>query len=513
MDKLEELRERRARILLGGGQKAIDKQHANGKLTARERLELLLDPGTFVEVGTFVKHRCHVLGMDKKETPGEGVAAGHGLINGRRVYVYSQDFTVLGGAVGDMHAAKIVAVQELAMKTGCPLIGLIDSGGGRLHEGVNTASGYGKIFTRNAWASGSIPQISVILGPCAGGACYSPALTDFILTVDKISQMYLTGPVAVEQATGEKVDQETLGGAMTRSTVSGEPHFIDTTEAECFARVRKLLDYLPQNFRELPPDAAPTDDPCRTDEALNTVIPENNRLPYDVKDVIVSLADNGEFLESMPYFADNIVTGFIRLNGKSTGVVANQPLSMGGCLDVDASDKAARFIRTCDSFNIPILTLVDVPGFLPGTDQEHKGIIRHGAKLLYAYSESTVPKVTVIMRKSYGGSYNAMCNKEAGGDIVLAWPTAEIAVMGAAGAVNFVFRKEIAEAEDPEAMRAQKIKEYEDAYSNPYYAASFGYVDDVIEPKDTRPRIIREFRALEGKEEFRYAKKHGNVPL
>lgn len=325
--------------------------------------------------------------------------------------------------------------------------------------------------------------------------------------------MYLTGPVAVEQATGEKVDQETLGGAMTHSTVSGVAHFIDQTEADCFQRVRALLGYLPQNFREMARGTVPTDDPDRRDEKLNTIIPENNRIPYDVKDVIVSLADNGEFLESMPLFADNIVTGFIRLNGKSTGVVANQPMSMGGCLDVDASDKGARFIRTCDSFNIPILTLADVPGFLPGTDQEYKGIIRHGAKLLYAYSEATVPKVTVILRKSYGGSYNAMCNKEAGADVVLAWPGAEIAVMGAAGAVNFVFRKEIAEAEDHAAMRAQKIREYESAYSNPYYAASFGYVDDVIEPKDTRARVIREFGALEGKEEFRYPKKHGNIPL
>ena len=513
MEKIEALRERRAKIQMGGGERAIEKQHARGKLSARERIEALLDPGSFVELGTFVKHRCHVLGMENKETPGEGVAAGHGTIDGRTVYVYSQDFTILGGAVGEMHASKIITVQELAMKTGCPLIGLSDSGGGRLHEGVNTASGYGKIFTRNAWASGSIPQISVILGPCAGGACYSPALTDFILTVDKISQMYLTGPVAVEQATGEKVDQETLGGAMTHSTTSGVAHFIDSTEQDCFTRVRKLLSYLPQNFREFAKETIPTDDPNRVDEGLNTIVPESNRLPYDVKDIIRSLADNGDFLESMPLFADNIVTGFIRLNGKSTGVVANQPMSMGGCLDVDASDKSARFIRTCDSFNIPILTLVDVPGFLPGTDQEYKGIIRHGAKLLYAYSEATVPKVTVIMRKSYGGSYNAMCNKEAGADVVLAWPTAEIAVMGAAGAVNFVFKKEIAEAEDPAAMRAQKIKEYEDAYSNPYYAASFGYVDDVIEPKDTRARIIREFQALEGKEEFRYPKKHSNIPL
>lgn len=513
MDKLEELRQRRAKILLGGGEKAQEKQHQRGKRTARERIDALLDPGTFVEIGTFVKHRCHILGMEHKETPGEGVAAGHGRIDGRTVYVYAQDFTVLGGAVGEMHAAKIIAVQELAMKTGCPLIGLIDSGGGRLHEGVNTASGYGKIFTRNAWASGSIPQISAILGPCAGGACYSPALTDFILTVDKISEMYLTGPVAVEQATGETVDKETLGGAMTHSTTSGVAHFIDRDEAACFARIRRLLGHLPQNFREQPPVLPPTDDPRRTDEALNSVIPESNRLPYDVKNIITSLADNGDFLEVQPYFADNIVVGFIHLDGKSVGVVANQPLSMGGCLDVDASDKSARFIRTCDCYNIPLLTLVDVPGFLPGTDQEYKGIIRHGAKLLYAYSEATVPKVTVILRKSYGGSYNAMCNKEAGADVVLAWPTAEIAVMGAAGAVNFVFKKEIAEAADPAAMRAQKIREYEDAYSNPYYAASFGYVDDVIEPKDTRPRVIQEFLALEGKEEFRSPKKHSNLPL
>jgi acetyl-CoA carboxylase carboxyltransferase component len=513
MSKLDDLIARRKKIYLGGGKEAIKKQHAKGSMTARERIAALIDPGSFNEIGTFVKHRSHSLGMDKIETPGEGVVTGYGTINGRTVYLYSQDFTVMGGAVGEMNASKVIRLQELAIQSGAPLVGLVDSAGGRFNEGVCSSSGYGKVFTNHVRASGIIPQLSAILGPCSGGACYSPALTDFILIVNRKGKMFLTGPVAIKEVTGEDVDQETLGGAMIHNAVSGVAHFVDSTEMECFDRIRRILSYLPQNNMETTPRFDLGDDPCRIDEVLDTIVPENPRKAYDVKRVIEILADNGEFFEYMPYYAKNMVTGYIRLDGRSVGVVANQTTHLAGCLDCNASVKAARFIRTCDCFNVPILSLVDVPGFLPGTQQEYMGIIRHGAKMLYAFGAATVPLVSIIMRKSYGGSYNAMCDRSAGADVVFAWPTAEIAVMGAEGAVNFVFKKELAKAEDKEAMKAVKIKEYMEAYSNPYYAASFGYVDDVIEPRYTRKRIIDAFTSLEDKRVMRYPNKQGNIPM
>jgi acetyl-CoA carboxylase carboxyltransferase component len=513
MSKLEDLIARRHKIYMGGGEETIEKQHAKGSMTARERIAALIDRDSFNEAGTFVKHRSHILGMDKIETPGEGVVTGCGTINGRTVYLYAQDFTVMGGSVGEMVASKVIRVQELAIQSGAPLVGLLDSAGGRLNEGICSSSGYGKVFTNHVRASGIIPQLSAILGPCSGGACYSPALTDFVLTVKGKSKMFLTGPVTIKEVIHEEVDQETLGGAMIHNAVSGVAHFIDSTEVECFDRIRRILSYLPQNSMETTPRIDLGDDPCRVDAVLDTIVPENSRKSYDVKRVISILADNGEFFEYMPHYAKNMVTGYIRLDGRSVGVVANQTTHLAGCLDCNASVKAARFIRTCDCFNVPILSLADVPGFMPGTQQEHMGIIRHGAKMLYAFGSATVPLVSVIMRKSYGGAYNAMCDKSAGADLVFAWPTAEVAVMGADGAVNFVFKKELAKAEDRGAMKAAKIKEYEEAYSNPYYAASFGYVDDVIEPRYTRKRIINAFTSLEGKRVMRYPNKHGNIPL
>lgn len=512
-EKVDELLRRREKIEKGGGDAAIEKQHKRGSLTARERIAKLLDPGSFNEILMFVRHRCTSLGMDKIETPDEGVVTGYGTIDGRTVYIYAQDFTVMGGASGEMTASKVIRLQQLALQSGAPLIGLVDSAGGRLHEGICSSNGYGQVFTNHVRASGIIPQFSAILGPCSGGACYSPALTDFIMMVDGKSKMFLTGPVAIKEVNGEEIDQETLGGASSHSSISGVAHFVDSSEEALFARLRKILSYFPLNNLETPPVVETGDPADRLCETLDTIIPESNRKSYDVKDVIQTLADMGEFTEYMENYAQNMVTGFIRMGGKSVGVVANQTMCLAGCLDCNASIKAARFIRTCDCFNIPLLTLVDVPGFLPGVDQEYGGIIRQGAKMLYAFGESTVPKVTVIMRKSYGGAYNAMCDKAAGADIVLGWPTAEVAVMGAAGAVNFVFKKELAAAEDKEAVRAQKIREYEEAYSNPYYAAGFGYLDDVIEPRYTRRRVIAAFAALEGKQVTRYNRKHGNMPL
>ncbi|WP_312832120.1 acyl-CoA carboxylase subunit beta [Sedimentibacter saalensis] len=512
-DKLMELRELNEKIKLGGGQKAIDKQHESGKLTARERILKLLDEGSFSEIDAFVEHRCVNFGMDKKKYPGEGVVSGYGTVDGRLVYIYAQDFTVIGGSLGEMHAAKIVKTQEMALKVGAPLIGINDSGGARIQEGVDALSGYGKIFFNNTIASGVIPQISVILGPCAGGAVYSPAITDFIFMVQNTSKMFITGPNVIETVTGEKVSAEKLGGAMTHNSISGVAHFLDDSEEECIEHIKRLLSFLPQNNLETSPAKVSLDDLNRIDEALNEIVPENPNKAYDMKDVIYSLSDNKEFMEYQPYFAMNVVTGFMRLNGKSIGVIASQPKVLAGCLDINASDKAARFIRTCDSFNIPLLTLMDVPGFLPGTHQEYGGIIRHGAKMLYAYSEATVPKVTVITRKAYGGSYIAMCNKELGADMVLAWPTAEIAVMGPDGAANIIFKNEIAEAEDQNAKRKEKIEEYRNTVANPYTAAARGYVDQVIEPSETRKRIISAFDMLSGKRELRPVKKHGNIPL
>lgn len=512
-EKLIELREKTEKVMLGGGQKAIDKQHEHGKKTARERILMLLDQDSFVEIDAFVEHRCVNFGMEKKSAPGEGVVAGYGTIDGRLVYIYAQDFTVIGGSLGEMHAAKIAKAQEMALKVGAPVIGINDSGGARIQEGVDALSGYGKIFFNNTISSGVIPQISVILGPCAGGAVYSPALTDFIFMVQNISKMFITGPDVIKAVTGETVSGEKLGGAMTHNSISGVAHFVDDSEEECMNHIRKLISFLPQNNLETAPSREVHDDLNRTDEALNDIIPDNPNKAYDMKEVIYSLADNKEFLEYQPYYAMNIVTGFMRLNGRSVGVIASQPKVLAGCLDINASDKAARFIRTCDAFNIPLLTLMDVPGFLPGTHQEYGGIIRHGAKMLYAYSEASVPKVTVITRKAYGGSYIAMCNKELGADVVLAWPTAEIAVMGPDGAANIIFKKEIEAAEDKNEKRTEKIKEYRNTVANPYTAAARGYVDAVIEPAETRKRIISSFDMLTGKRVLRPEKKHGNIPL
>lgn len=513
MDKLAELKVKQEQIKLGGGQKAIDKQHEGGKLTARERILKLLDQGSFVEIDTYVEHRCTNFGMEKKKIPGDGVVTGYGTIGGRLVYIFAQDFTVIGGSLGEMHAAKIVKTQQMALKVGAPLIGINDSGGARIQEGVDALSGYGKIFYNNTIASGVIPQISVILGPCAGGAVYSPAITDFVFMVKNISKMFITGPNVIETVTGEKVSAEELGGAMTHNSISGVAHFVDDTEEECIDHIKRLLSFLPQNNLETTPVQPVKDDINRIDENLNEIIPESPNKAYDMKNIIFTLADSGEFLEYQPYYAQNIITGFMRLNGRSIGVVASQPKVLAGCLDINASDKAARFIRTCDAFNIPLLSLMDVPGFLPGTNQEYGGIIRHGAKMLYAFSEATVAKVTVITRKAYGGSYIAMCNKELGADMVLAWPASEIAVMGPDGAANIIFKKEIEEAEDKNTKRKEKIEEYRDTVANPYTAAARGYVDAVLEPSETRKRIISSFDMLTGKRELRPEKKHGNIPL
>jgi len=512
-DKLNELIEKRKKVELGGGESATAKQHESGKLTARERILKLLDANSFVEMDAFVEHRCVNFGMEKKTAPGEGVITGYGTIDGRLVYVFAQDFTVIGGSLGEMHAAKIVKAQEAALKVGAPIIGINDSGGARIQEGVDALAGYGRIFYNNTIASGVIPQISVILGPCAGGAVYSPALTDFIFMVENTSKMFITGPQVIETVTGEKVSAEQLGGAMTHNSVSGVAHFLDSDEDACIVKIKHLLSFLPQNNLENAPAFDTQDDLNRIDTVLNEIIPENPNKAYDMKQVISTLADRGEFLEYQPYFAENIITGFMRINGKSVGVIANQPNKLAGCLDINASDKSSKFIRTCDAFNVPILTLVDVPGFLPGTNQEYGGIIRHGAKMLYAYSEATVPKVTVITRKAYGGSYLAMCSRDLGADVVLAWPTAEIAVMGPDGAANIIFRKDIDSAEDKNEKRKEKIAEYRNTVANPYIAAARGYIDDVIEPAHTRQRIISAFDMLAGKREQKPSKKHGNIPL
>lgn len=511
--KLDELRVKSEQIELGGGIKAIQKQHDKGKYTARERLTMLFDEGSFTELDKFVTHRCVNFGMENTKTPGEGVVTGYGTIDGRLVYAFAQDFTVVGGSLGEMHAQKICKVLDLALKMGAPCIGLNDSGGARIQEAVDALKGYGDIFYRNTIASGVIPQISVIMGPCAGGAVYSPAITDFIFMVKNTSQMFITGPQVIKAVTGEEVTTEKLGGAMTHNSVSGVAHFAAENEEDCIAQIRTLLSYIPNNNLEEAPVFETGDDPERQDESLNDIIPDNPNAPYDMKEIISKIADNGEIFEVQPYYAPNIITAFIRLNGKSTGVIASQPKFMAGCLDINASDKAARFIRFCDAFNIPLLTLVDVPGFLPGVNQEFGGIIRHGAKMLYAYSEATVPKVTLITRKAYGGAYIAMSSRHLGGDQVIAWPTAEIAVMGASGAANIIFRKEIEAAEDKEAKREELIKDYEERFATPYVAAERGYVDMVIEPAVTRPVIINAFEMLSTKRETRPAKKHGNIPL
>lgn len=504
-EKIQELQAKQAKIKLGGGAKRIEKQHAQGKLTARERIEKFFDAGTFVELDQFVSHRCVNFGMNEKEIPAEGVITGYGLVNGRLVYAFAQDFTVEGGSLGEMHAAKICKVLDLATKMGVPVIGINDSGGARIQEAVDALAGYGKIFHRNTLASGVIPQISVIMGPCAGGAVYSPALTDFIYMVKNTSQMFITGPAVIKSVTAEEVTAEDLGGAMTHNTTSGVAHFAAENDDDCIEQIRYLLGFLPDNNLDEAPRVETGDDANRMDEGLNTLLPDNPNQPYDMLDVIKSVVDNGEYYEVHKYYARNIITCFARFDGSTVGIIANQPSVMAGCLDINASDKAARFIRFCDAFNIPLVNLVDVPGFLPGVDQEYGGIIRHGAKLLFAYSEATVPKITVITRKAYGGSYLAMCSQDLGADQVLAWPTAEIAVMGPAGAANIIFRK------DPDVK--EKTEKYTEEFATPYKAAERGFVDIVIEPKETRPRIITALNMLASKREARPAKKHGNIPL
>ena len=504
-EKIALMHAKKEHIQLGGGQKRIDKQHEKGKMTARERIEKLFDENTFVELDMFMKHRCTNFGQDKKELPGEGVVTGYGTVDGRLVYAFAQDFTVEGGSLGEKHAHKIWKVMDLSMKMGAPCIGINDSGGARIQEAVDALSGYAGIFYRNTAASGVVPQISVIMGPCAGGAVYSPAITDFIYMVKNTSQMFITGPAVIKSVTAEEVTAEALGGAMTHNSVSGVAHFAAEDEDDCIQQIRYLLSFLPSNNMDDAPIVETGDDPSRMDESLNTVIPDNPNAPYNMKDVIRSIVDNGEFYEVHQYFATNIITCFARFDGRSVGIIANQPNVMAGCLDVNASDKAARFIRFCDAFNIPLVNLVDVPGFLPGVGQEHTGIIRHGAKMLYAYSEATVPKVTVITRKAYGGSYIAMCCRELGADQVMAWPSAEIAVMGPAGAANIIFRK------DPD--KDQKTAEYVEEFATPYKAAERGYADMVIEPKETRPYVITALNALASKREIGPAKKHGNIPL
>jgi methylmalonyl-CoA decarboxylase alpha subunit len=504
-EKIELMKAKKEHIMQGGGPKRIAKQHEKGKMTARERIDQLFDEGTFVELDMFMKHRCTNFGQDQKELPGEGVVSGYGTVDGRLVYAYAQDFTVEGGSLGEKHAHKIWKVMDLAMKMGAPVVGINDSGGARIQEAVDALSGYGGIFYRNTAASGVIPQISAIMGPCAGGAVYSPAITDFIYMVKNTSQMFITGPAVIKSVTAEEVTAEALGGAMTHNTVSGVAHFAANNEDDCIQQIRYLLSYLPSNNMDDAPERPTNDDPNRMEESLNTVVPDNPNAPYDMKDVIRAIVDDGEFYEVHEHYAKNIICCFAHFDGRSVGIIANQPNVMAGCLDVNASDKSARFIRFCDAFNLPLVNLVDVPGFLPGVDQEHTGIIRHGAKMLYAYSEATVPKVTVITRKAYGGSYIAMCNRELGADQVIAWPTAEIAVMGPAGAANIIFRK------DPD--KDQKTAEYVEEFATPYKAAERGYADQVIEPKETRPYVITALNALASKREVGPSKKHGNIPL
>ncbi len=509
------LAEMRDKSLQGGGSDRVERQHKSGKLTARERLDLLLDPGSFREIDAFVVQRARDFGMDRPENQyvGDSVVTGWGTIDGRLIYVYSQDFTVMGGSLSEVHAEKICKIMDMAMKGGAPVIGLNDSGGARIQEGVVSLGGYAEIFLRNTLASGVIPQISAIMGPCAGGAVYSPALTDFIFMVKNTSYMFVTGPDVVKSVTQEDVSFEDLGGASVHSTTSGVCHVATNNEADCFFLIRELLTYLPQNNMEDPPFQKGKDDPLRTESALNTLIPDNPNKPYDIKDVIRLIVDDGRFFEIHEHYAANVVVGFARLGGHSVGIVANQPNVLAGVLDIDASEKAARFIRFCDCFNVPIITFEDVPGFMPGTRQEHGGIIRSGAKLLYAYCEATVPKITVITRKAYGGAYCVMSSKHIRGDLNLAWPTAEIAVMGPDGAVNISFRRELAEAEDPVAKKAELVAMYREKFANPYVAASRGYIDDVIMPSETRPRLINALEMLRNKRDSNPPKKHGNIPL
>ena len=509
---VEKLKDLEKKLELGGGEEKIKKQHDKGKLTARERLEILLDPGTFVEIDKFVKHRNTYFGLDKIELPGDGVVTGIGEINGRKVAVYSQDFTVMGGSLGEMHAKKIVKIMDLALEMGIPVIGINDSGGARIQEGVDSLYGYGEIFKRNTLASGVIPQISVIAGPCAGGATYSPAITDFIIMVDKKSHMFITGPNVIKAVTGEEVSFEDLGGALVHNQRSGNAHFLASSDEEAMKLVRLLISYLPLNNMEEPPDEEGDYD-LSMPESVYDIVPTDPRKGYDVRDVINLVVDEGSFLEVQPLFAPNVVIGFARIAGKVVGIVANQPKVLAGSMDIDSSDKAARFVRFLDAFNIPIVTFVDTPGYLPGVAQEHGGIIRHGAKLLFAYSEATVPKITVILRKAYGGAYIAMSSKHLGADFVFAWPSAEIAVMGPEGAANIIFRKQIQASEDPEKARKEYIEMYKREFANPYRAAERGYVDAVIDPVKTREMVAKALDITKTKVEARPKKKHGNIPL
>ena len=512
-DKIRQLRELKAQSRLGGGAERIKAQHERGRLTARERIDLLLDKGSFRELDPFVVHRTTDFGLDQQKYLGDSVVTGWGTIDGRLVYVFSQDFTVFGGSLGEVHAEKICKILDMALKNGAPLIGLNDSGGARIQEGVVSLGAYADIFLRNTLASGVIPQISAIMGPCAGGAVYSPALTDFIFMVRNSSYMFVTGPEVVKAVTHEEVTFEELGGADVHFETSGVCHVAADSEADALYLIRKLLSYIPQNNMEDPPFLPTTDDPLRMEEELDTLIPDDPSKPYDVKEVIHLVVDDGQFFEIQERYAANIVIGFAHLGGHSVGIVANQPAVLAGVLDINSSDKAARFVRFCDAFNIPIVTFVDVPGFLPGTAQEHGGIIRHGAKLLYAYCEATVPKLTVVLRKAYGGAYDVMSSKHIRGDVNLAWPSAEIAVMGPEGAVNIIFRKELAQAEDPAKRREELVAEYRAKFANPYVAAARGYIDDVIEPHETRPRLINALEMLANKRDSNPPKKHGCIPL
>ena len=513
MDKNAELLAKRTSAMLGGGQERLDKQHQQGKLTARERVTLLLDEGTFNELGQLVEHRSTSFGLDKQKFPGDGVVTGYGKIHGRLVYVFSQDFTVLGGSLSETHAEKICRIMDLAMKNGAPVIGLNDSGGARIQEGVVSLAGYADIFYRNTRASGVIPQISVIMGPCAGGAVYSPALTDFIFMVEETSYMFVTGPNVVKTVTHEEVSSEALGGAKTHAEKSGVNHFTASNDVECLRKVRDLLTYLPQNANELAPHPKHFEFNEQKLKWIENIIPDNTNTPYDIRKVIDCVVDDETFREVQLDFAKNIVIGFGRLEGKTVGIIANQPASLAGVLDIDASRKGARFVRFCDAFNIPLLVFEDVPGFLPGTDQEWRGIITHGAKLLYAFSEATVPRITVITRKAYGGAFDVMNSKNIGADLNFAWPTAEIAVMGAKGAAEIIFKREIAQAENPEEKWKEKEAQYAELFTNPYRAAERGFVDDVILPQETRRKVIEGFKMLEKKSEVLPKKKHGNIPL
>ncbi|KKE80685.1 acyl-CoA carboxylase subunit beta [Oceanobacillus caeni] len=512
-DKINELYDKRRQVELGGGDERIEKQHAKGKMTARERITYLLDDGTFVELYPFIETRASDFGMNNNSAKGEGVVTGYGKVNGKPVYLFAQDFTVYGGALGEMHGKKIAAAMDLAAKNGVPFIGLNDSGGARIQEGVSSLDGYGQIFYRNSIYSGVIPQISVIMGPSAGGAVYSPAITDFVIMVEKTSQMFITGPKVIETVTGEKISSEDLGGAFVHNAKSGNAHFKASSEEEALDLVRKLIDYLPANYKEKPEKKQyeQIDEELRPD--LTDIVPYSALRPYDVKKVIDQVVDGDSFLEVQQDFAKNIVVGFARIKGEIVGLVCNQPKYLAGGLDIDSSDKAARFIRFCDSFNIPLITFEDVTGFFPGVKQEHGGIIRHGAKILYAYSEATVPKITVITRKAYGGAYVALNSKSIGADLVFAWPNAEVAVMGPEGAANIIFAKEIAESEEPEKVRQEKIDTYREKFANPYVAAGLGMIDDVIDPRETRIKLIQALEMLKNKQEERPNKKHGNIPL